>query len=150
EGKVDAGRVATRPGEADDEAESNRIVGDAEHDRNGCSRRFRRQGRCGASSGDDHGDLAAHQLGRHRRQSIVLTLAEAIFDRYAYRAAARLWRKTARICALAAAEPPLRYPITGTFGCCARAASGHAAVLPRSVMNSRRFTASGSRASTER
>src|SRR5262249_54283591 len=82
-GKVDAGRVAARPGEADDEAESNRIVGDAEHDRNGRSHRFRRQGRCGASSGDDHGDLAAHQLGHHRRQSIVLTLGEAIFDRYA-------------------------------------------------------------------
>jgi len=30
--------------------------------------------------------------------------------------------------------------------CCARAASGHAAALPRSRMNSRRFTASASRA----
>jgi hypothetical protein len=26
------------------------------------------------------------------------------------------------------ADRPLRYPITGTAGCCARAASGHAAV----------------------
>src|SRR5262249_4970504 len=102
------------------------------------------------SSGDDHGDLAAHQLGRHRRQSIVLTLGEAIFDRYAYPASARLWRKTARICELAPAEPPLSYPITGTFGSRAPAASGHAHVPPRSVMNSRRFTASGSRASTGR
>jgi hypothetical protein len=30
EGKVDAGGVAARPGEADDETESDRIVGDAE------------------------------------------------------------------------------------------------------------------------
>src|SRR5262245_32179370 len=37
-------------------------------------------------------------------------------------------------------------PIVGSFpGCCARAASGHvAAAPPRRVMNSRRFTASGS------
>jgi hypothetical protein len=33
-------------------------------------------------------------------------------------------------------------PITGSDGCCARATSGHeTAVPPRSVMNSRRFTA---------
>jgi hypothetical protein len=31
-----------------------------------------------------------------------------------------------------------RYPITGTAGCCALAASGHAATAS-SVMNSRRF-----------
>jgi hypothetical protein len=32
--------------------------------------------------------------------------------------------------------------MTGTFaGCCARAASGHAAAPPSNVMNSRRFTA---------
>ena len=30
------------------------------------------------------------------------------------------------------------YPITGIAGCCARAASGQAAVLPSSVMNWRR------------
>ena len=39
-------------------------------------------------------------------------------------------------------DQPLRNPITGIAGCCARAASGHAAAAPpRSVMNSRRFTA---------
>jgi hypothetical protein len=32
-----------------------------------------------------------------------------------------------------------RYPITGIVGCCARAASGHAAAPPSSVMNSRRL-----------
>jgi hypothetical protein len=33
-----------------------------------------------------------------------------------------------------------RNPMTGTFGCCARAASGHAAAAPpSSVMNWRRF-----------
>ena len=34
----------------------------------------------------------------------------------------------------------LRNPITGIAGCCARAASGHAAAAPpKSVMNSRRL-----------
>jgi hypothetical protein len=33
----------------------------------------------------------------------------------------------------------LRNPITGIAGCCARAASGHAAALPSSVMNERRL-----------
>ena len=36
----------------------------------------------------------------------------------------------------------LRNPITGIAGCCARAASGHAAAPPSSVMNSRRLTRS--------
>ena len=37
------------------------------------------------------------------------------------------------------AMPGSRNPITGIAGCCARAASGHAAAAPpRSVMNSRR------------
>src|SRR5258708_4685308 len=36
-------------------------------------------------------------------------------------------------------EPAWKYPIVGTGGCCARAASGHAAALPTSVMNARRF-----------
>src|SRR6516164_4585821 len=43
--------------------------------------------------------------------------------------------------ALDAAKPLPRTPITGIAGCCARAASGHAAAaLAISVMNSRRFT----------
>ena len=40
-------------------------------------------------------------------------------------------------------EALLRKPITGIVGCCARAASGHAAVAPQSsVMKSRRLTRS--------
>jgi hypothetical protein len=35
-------------------------------------------------------------------------------------------------------EALLRYPITGTVGCCARATIGHAAALPRPAMNVRR------------
>jgi hypothetical protein len=35
--------------------------------------------------------------------------------------------------------PDEETPITGIAGCCARAASGHAAAPPSSVMKSRRF-----------
>src|SRR5262249_11043236 len=34
--------------------------------------------------------------------------------------------------------PHLKLPITGSAGCCARAANGHAAALPSPAMNSRR------------
>ena len=36
-------------------------------------------------------------------------------------------------------DPRLKNPITGIVGCCARAASGHAAAPPRAKMNSRRL-----------
>ena len=39
-------------------------------------------------------------------------------------------------------EAPLRYPITGIAGYCARAASGHVAVPPSNAMNSRRLMCS--------
>ena len=41
---------------------------------------------------------------------------------------------------IASGDAPLRNPITGIAGCCARAASGHAtAAPPSSVTNSRRL-----------
>ena len=41
--------------------------------------------------------------------------------------------------AFVSGDAALRNPITGTAGCCARAASGHAAAAPpSSVINSRR------------
>src|SRR5262249_5077517 len=39
----------------------------------------------------------------------------------------------------ASSDPGERNPITGSVGCCARAASGHVAAPLRSVMNSRRL-----------
>jgi hypothetical protein len=47
-----------------------------------------------------------------------------------------------RNAAALSADPLLTKPTIGIAGCCARAASGHAAATPpTSVMNSRRFTA---------
>jgi hypothetical protein len=42
----------------------------------------------------------------------------------------------------AGAAAMLKNPTTGITGCCARAACAHAAALPTSVMNARRFTQS--------
>src|SRR6516165_7706204 len=46
-------------------------------------------------------------------------------------------RNAATRCALSSGERALRNPITGIGGCCARAASGHTAAPPISVMNAR-------------
>src|SRR6516162_2663996 len=39
-------------------------------------------------------------------------------------------------------DPTLRNPTSGMFGCCARAARGHAVAVPTNAMNSRRLMAS--------
>ena len=91
--------------------------------------------------------LRANQIGRQRRQPIVLALRPAVFDRE--RSGPRRSRvrcsparnavDSARMTGSSATQAP-RNPITGIAGCCARAASGHAAAAPpSSVMNSRRF-----------
>jgi hypothetical protein len=54
-------------------------------------------------------------------------------------ASLRLWRKAATGREYSQADAPLRNPMTGIADCCARAASGHVAAPPRSVMNSRRI-----------
>ena len=93
---------------------------------------------------DDHGDLPANQIGRQRRQPVDLILGPAVFDRdvLAFDIAGVL-----QALAKSRADDPRnlqairapRKPITGIAGCCARAASGHAAAAPpSSVMNSRR------------
>jgi hypothetical protein len=61
-----------------------------------------------------------------------MTLEEAGF--------AQARRNASTKCAVSSGDLALRYPITGIAGCCARAASGHAAALPMSVMKSRRLT----------
>jgi len=49
------------------------------------------------------------------------------------------WRNAARRCSVPSGDVLRRNPIAGIAGCCARAAIGHAATPPISVMNSRRL-----------
>ena len=94
---------------------------------------------------DDHGHLAADQIGRQRRQPVVLALRPAIFDRDVAALDVAGSRSgpggtRPRACANCGGMLAMRNPITGIAGCCARAASGHAAAAPpSSVMNSRRL-----------
>ena len=97
-------------------------------------------------SGDDHGDLPANQIGRQRRQADRFDCPPSdIRSRRSGLRQSRLpsgpgWNARQHgTCEGQPADAPLRKPITGIAGCCARAATGHAAAAPpSSVMNSRR------------
>jgi hypothetical protein len=88
---------------------------------NGNSRGRRLYRQHSGSIGDDRGHLTTYQLSRHCWHSIVLPVRPAVFDR--------------DILALDIAgflQTPTD-PITGIAGCCARAASDHAAVAAARV-----------------
>src|SRR5262245_50292283 len=101
------------------------------------------QNHVAASGRNDCSYLAADQISRKCWQSLALVFRKPVFDRdiatihdpppcnprrNASTQLERSWRPKA-----------LRNPTTGMANCCARAASGHAAAPPRSVMNWRRF-----------
>ena len=95
---------------------------------------------------DDYRDPSANQFGRQRRQSVVLALCPAGYDGHVlaldiagfFQALVEYAQRSTYV----SSDAGWRNPITGIAGCCARAASGHAAAAPlRRVMNSRRFTA---------
>ena len=74
--------VAARPGEAGDKTKLDRVVADAEDDRDRRGRSFgRERGGCAAGRGDD-GHTTADQVGHQRRQAIVLALQPVVLDRH--------------------------------------------------------------------
>src|SRR5262245_21685689 len=79
--KVGPRQVASRPGEAGDEAEPDRVLGGnkGDRDRRGCRLGSDRRGGCGRG---DYSDPPANQFGRQFRQSIELVLGETIDDCY--------------------------------------------------------------------
>src|SRR5215813_4308212 len=64
-----------------DRAPQRVVAADTEDDRDGCGRGFGCQSRRCVSWCGDNGDLAAGQVGRHRRQKLVSTFGPAVFDR---------------------------------------------------------------------
>ena len=79
--KIDTRQIATRPSEAGDKTEPDRVFGHHENDgdrrrRLGCGHRR------GRSTRHDHGDASADQVGCQHRQSIDLIVGPAVFDRH--------------------------------------------------------------------
>jgi hypothetical protein len=70
--KIHAGRVAARPIQAGDKAKLDGVFADADRDRRRCSFGCKRSDVAAGRS--DHGHTAAHQIGRQRRQVIVLAI----------------------------------------------------------------------------
>ena len=81
EEKIDAGRVAARPGEAGDKTKLDRVFADTEDDRDRRGRGFGRD-RSGAHGRGDHGHTTADQVSHQRRQAIVLALQPVVLDRH--------------------------------------------------------------------
>ena len=131
-GVGDPGEVAAWTIEACYETEFNRVGTDHKDDRNDSRRRLGRQCRRAARCSDDVCDLASDSSVASGRKSIIVIFRPAIFDRnVAVLDVAGLHRprlKSRRT------PPPIfqaisrhqRNPTTGTFGCCARTARGHA------------------------
>jgi hypothetical protein len=75
----DAGHVAAWPVEALDQASADRIASYREHDRDARCSVLGRERR--AAHRGEHDHAAAHQIGGHRRQQLVLTARPAELDR---------------------------------------------------------------------
>src|SRR5262249_29713672 len=80
--KIDTRQVTSWPGEAGDKAKPDRVFADAEDDGTRCGGRLGRQCYVAPSGRSDNGDLPPNQLGRQRRQPIVLALRPAVLDRH--------------------------------------------------------------------
>src|SRR5262249_15708292 len=78
---VKARGISAWPSKTGDKTEFDRILGDVELNWNRCCRSLSRD--CGMNGAcDDHRHLTAHQLRRHLRQSIILTLGPQVCDRH--------------------------------------------------------------------
>src|SRR5207248_11070962 len=75
-------KIAARSTEAGDEAGLERICAPHKDNRNARGRSLRRLGGGVAPGRDNHAYLAANEIGRQRRQAIILTLRPAMLDRH--------------------------------------------------------------------
>ena len=145
------GDVPSRTVETGHHAERDRLGAHDKDDGYRCGRCFGRQC-CRQRCSKDHSHRSIHQLGRHRSQTVVIAVGPTKFDRDVQTFNAG-FREALAECghatrALMASDKPLRNPIMGRVGCCARAPRGDAsAAPPRSAMNFRRFIRSPRRCS---
>ena len=139
--KIDAGRVATRSGEAGDKTKLDRVVGTPKT--------------IGIVAVAALAAIAASRTawrsrprggGPSRPRVPVrdrIALQPVVFDRHVPALhVAGFAKPLAERDADGSAGPGSTNPTTGIAACCARATSGHAAALPSPAMNSRRFIGS--------
>ena len=82
EEKIEACCVAAWPGEGGDKTKLDRVVGDAEHDRDGQGRSFGRNRGSGVPGRRNHGHTTADQVSHQRRQAIILAVKPVVLDLY--------------------------------------------------------------------
>ena len=140
------GNVATRPAEAGDQPLTYGLIDCREDDRNGLQSPLWRQTPSEARPPrNERSNSQINEFSRQRRQSVITTFRPPKGDcqvlplnksAFPQAPGGTLQLRAAD----SLGERLLRNPITGIAGCCARAASGHAAAAPpSSVMNSRRL-----------
>src|SRR5262249_13845015 len=77
---VQPGRVAARPGEADDETQLDRIDPGDEDERNGLGGCLDCESGNGAAKSGNHRDLARYQIGNQCREPLISIFRPAILD----------------------------------------------------------------------
>src|SRR5262245_55772696 len=80
--KIDAGRVAARPGKASDQTKLDRVFGDAEDDRNRRGGGFGREGTSGEAGCSDHGHTTADEVSHERRKAVVMAGQPVVLDHH--------------------------------------------------------------------
>src|SRR5262245_54793273 len=144
--EIDTSQVGARTGETRDETEPHGIFGDDEYERDCGGCRFCSKYGGSTSAGEYHGDVPANEIRHQLGNSIELIFRPAVDDRgiVAFHVAGfgEAPPNPRRRSDNASGERESRKPMTGVVGCCARAASGHAAAAAAplsSEMNARRF-----------
>ena len=141
---IEPGDIAARPSEAGDKTKPDRVVGDHEDDGNCRGRRLGCERRMQCRSRRSQRLVGATRSAASAGSRSILTLGPAIFDRHVRaldvaQLAAGPGGMRADASAIVSASWRQETRSRGIAGCCARAASGHAAAAPpSSVMNSRR------------
>jgi hypothetical protein len=93
----------------------------------------------------DHGHATVGEISHDRRQAVELALQPLVLDHHVLAFDVAGFVEALTECSVQVrgglARPAIETkPTTGNTACCARAASGHAAAPPKSVMKSRRFS----------
>jgi hypothetical protein len=79
---IDAGRIAAWPGKACDQPQLDRVIADAEDDRDRRGRSFGCLGTNAESGRRDHGHTTADEVSHERRKAIELALQPVVLDRH--------------------------------------------------------------------